>query len=803
MTDFLDEDGVLTLWEKNKELASTKQDTLVSGENIRTVNGMSLLGSGNIALEGGSGGGSSEIKAAMSIDGTLEVTGSVKANDVQATMFIVPNGTSEQVLMADGSTKNISDISGGEGSSDFDENGRYPNDLLPTNNDAQNIGSTTYRWNKVLAKEVNANVVSPAKIQGVGCTASGGSSFAFGSGCTASGGYSFAFGSNSASTHYYAIAMGEAAEAKKDNAIALGKGAKSSGFFSTAIGYQNIASTSFQMVVGKNNAESNHAFIVGWGDSDTSRKNIFSVDASGNAYAAKFIPTGGTSSQVLLGNGNLAEIDELGVGMSLESEHAIEADYAETAEKLANARTISLSGGAEGTATAFDGSKNVSIPVTKVNSNVVNWSRDATMSIPPITALAKMNNNNVLAFFKPSALSVEYSTDNGTSWLDYGLTDREKTYLTTPLIGYHYIYLGKQGESADLSSNNRLRITFDFIEGEIRASIKQLLIKFQSGPSSTSYYYIKISYELYQNYKTDTWISTDDVRVTTNGFVTFPTTNFHSYDDPAFGFPYQGTAYPARMRVEFFRTVADTYNLYISNFMAIAPGVSSAPSNMAKMSLPCSLDWQQNATFPANIKGKKFVTDGGTNQQVLLGDGSLKALSDVSPVTEEDAQAIHSGVIHDIAPIQTATRLALEVSKSYVTDGVWDTEENEVNLPVATSTLAGIMSAADKQKLDALDSNIGEIGVPETLNCNTTYVVELETDDTLSITGFVAPTTLFGNYTVHLKTSTNNSISLPSTLLWANGEQPVFEDNTCYELSITATLFDAEYVYKAVLVAFK
>ena len=41
MADYLDEDGVLTLWEKNKELASTKQDTLVSGENIRTVNGMS------------------------------------------------------------------------------------------------------------------------------------------------------------------------------------------------------------------------------------------------------------------------------------------------------------------------------------------------------------------------------------------------------------------------------------------------------------------------------------------------------------------------------------------------------------------------------------------------------------------------------------------------------------------------------------------------------------------------------------------------------------------------------------------
>ena len=36
---------------------SGKQDTLVSGENIKTINGESILGSGNIVIEGGGGGG--------------------------------------------------------------------------------------------------------------------------------------------------------------------------------------------------------------------------------------------------------------------------------------------------------------------------------------------------------------------------------------------------------------------------------------------------------------------------------------------------------------------------------------------------------------------------------------------------------------------------------------------------------------------------------------------------------------------------------------------------------------------------
>ena len=41
---------------------SGKQDTLVSGSNIKTINNQSLLGSGNIEIQGGSGGGSNIIE---------------------------------------------------------------------------------------------------------------------------------------------------------------------------------------------------------------------------------------------------------------------------------------------------------------------------------------------------------------------------------------------------------------------------------------------------------------------------------------------------------------------------------------------------------------------------------------------------------------------------------------------------------------------------------------------------------------------------------------------------------------------
>lgn len=50
---------------------SGKQDKLVSGTNIKTINGTSILGSGNITIEGGSGGSSSGSCAYPEVDGTI------------------------------------------------------------------------------------------------------------------------------------------------------------------------------------------------------------------------------------------------------------------------------------------------------------------------------------------------------------------------------------------------------------------------------------------------------------------------------------------------------------------------------------------------------------------------------------------------------------------------------------------------------------------------------------------------------------------------------------------------------------
>ena len=71
-----------TVWNKAQVLGSTQQaqartnigaqETLVSGTNIKTINNESILGSGNITISGGGGGGEVNVIESISINGTAQ-----------------------------------------------------------------------------------------------------------------------------------------------------------------------------------------------------------------------------------------------------------------------------------------------------------------------------------------------------------------------------------------------------------------------------------------------------------------------------------------------------------------------------------------------------------------------------------------------------------------------------------------------------------------------------------------------------------------------------------------------------------
>lgn len=79
---------------------STKQDTLVSGTNIKTINSQSILGEGNITIEGGGGGGITSSEVQTMIDESI--SGKTNQND---NLFTIRTNVIEAVVLAGG--KNI------------------------------------------------------------------------------------------------------------------------------------------------------------------------------------------------------------------------------------------------------------------------------------------------------------------------------------------------------------------------------------------------------------------------------------------------------------------------------------------------------------------------------------------------------------------------------------------------------------------------------------------------------------------------------------------------------------------------
>ena len=100
---------------------STKQDTLVSGTNIKTINGETLLGEGNITIQGGSGGGK-----AVSGGTNISITTGDTADTINCTLPISAgtNSNGKSIIIGDSecTAKGLYAISLGHSS---DANGNY------------------------------------------------------------------------------------------------------------------------------------------------------------------------------------------------------------------------------------------------------------------------------------------------------------------------------------------------------------------------------------------------------------------------------------------------------------------------------------------------------------------------------------------------------------------------------------------------------------------------------------------------------------------------------------------------------
>ena len=225
-------------------------------------------------------------------------------------------------------------------------------------------------------------------------------------------------------------------------------------------------------------------------------------------------------------------------------------------------------------------------------------------------AMSNVHSANRLSFGNANGITIEYSTDGGTTWIDYGVDDEGKISLVSNILDTRsspqkIICIGKKGPSEKAATTDMLRITLDALKMNIYTYAKKVLININTNGATGCY--VKISRALVgtpntfieeHTYAIDGWSGWNSIP--------YPYTNFG-------GYPNQSNN-TGKVRFTFGITgVSDTYNsrLHVYGINLYGDTYFSYNSEMAKSGHLYSYDYKQNAIFPGTIKGTELI-EGGT-----------------------------------------------------------------------------------------------------------------------------------------------------------------------------------------------
>ena len=268
-----------------------------------------------------------------------------------------------------------------------------------------------------------------------------------------------------------------------------------------------------------------------------------------------------------------------------------------TATKLQTGRKIGLGSGAIGTATLFDGSKDITIPVTSVREAYLEWGgRNISGSISPLdAALSSVHSANRFAYAQPGGIVIEYSRNNGSTWTTYETTDILKKQLVSNIGATYYV----GGRSTGGTAQDKLRITLTASAMGVYARLRKILVNVTTNGCTGSHVVVEYAtigaptvFKQYGDYGVAGWSGWNSLPVNT----TFGGSTSQTSQVASLRFTFGVTAVPSSgntLGVIDIAGFGDTYWNY--------------PSNMAKSGHLYAYDASQNAVFPAKVTATSFV----------------------------------------------------------------------------------------------------------------------------------------------------------------------------------------------------
>ena len=292
-----------------------------------------------------------------------------------------------------------------------------------------------------------------------------------------------------------------------------------------------------------------------------------------------------------------------------------------------------------GTATVGNSARpvyiNAGVPtVTNPGEAFLSWGGQnlAATNGPLDAALINTLGGDRFAFIPASCTTVEYSTDGGATWVDYGLTDNQKVALFAPGIGYG-CYLGKHASAGTGTANDMLRVTVDTYDGTNRVySIIRKFVMYGTsyGASDPTWScQVRTTANVLNNVDTWTDVFTDVKWGGWSGINIVQTNVTIGANNPTYT---TNTQY-RQFRLIFKQTGARA-EYYPSSAISYISGYGGVgwknPSSMSKYNSIYSYDSVQNAFFPAAVRANTNLlgplnygtcsTAGGTAAKVVSCD---------------------------------------------------------------------------------------------------------------------------------------------------------------------------------------
>ena len=240
-------------------------------------------------------------------------------------------------------------------------------------------------------------------------------------------------------------------------------------------------------------------------------------------------------------------------------------------------------------------------------------------------AVSSLHSANRLCLGNPDGVTVEYSTDGGSSWLDYGANDGTKIGLISN-DSYVSVYIGKK-TSEKASTQDMLRITLNAPKLKVYTQAQKILINISTNGASGCQCKIESSkinaptnFTEYGTFPINGWSGWNSIPICT--------INSNGY----FGGSTSQTGQCSSIRMTFSITsVSSTYrsNLQVLNICLFGKTYWTTPSQMAKDGHLYSYDYLQNAKFPKALSATTFVENGTS----LANKYQAKSSSIVTAVT--------------------------------------------------------------------------------------------------------------------------------------------------------------------------